>query len=242
MNGVKRMIFSLCFAGSSMACVHAQMLIGTQGMVNIPTADMQKAGTFVGGVSYVPKEMEIAAGNYNTGIYYIDFTPFSWAEFSFRETLLKTTKKENGVVKRGYYQQDRSTTFRVRPIAEKDSTLLPSVVAGVNDIYSDHGSSRYTSVYAVVTKHVPINRIGSVGVNVGFARKFDTGEVYNGVFGGVEYRPAFAKDLRLMAEWDTNGFNMGAHLFAFKHLNMMVYTREFKCLGAGISYQYTISY
>lgn len=235
-------MFSLCLAGGSVVCANAQMLIGTQGMINTPTADMYKTGTFVGGVSYVPKEMELAPGNYNTGVYYINFTPFSWAELTFRETLLKTTKKENGKTKRGYYQQDRSTTLRVRPIAEKDSTLLPSVVAGVNDIYSDHGSSRYTCVYGTVTKHVTVGRAGQIGMNVGFARKFDTGEVYDGIFGGVEYRPSFVKDFRLMAEWDTSGFNAGAHLLAFKHLNVMVYTREFKCFGAGISYQYTISY
>ena len=39
--------------------VKAQMLIGTAGMMNTPTADMFDEGTFVGGVSFVPKEMEL---------------------------------------------------------------------------------------------------------------------------------------------------------------------------------------
>ncbi len=242
MYEVKRIVIALSLTGVFVAKSQAQMLIGTQGMMNTPTADMKEAGTFVGGVSYVPQEMDMAPGNYNTGIYYISFTPFKWMECAFRETLLKTTKVKNGEVKRGYYQQDRSTTFRLRPFAEKDSTLLPSVVAGVNDIYSDHGSSRYTSVYGVVTKHVPLWRAGRLGLNVGYARKFDTGVVYDGVFGGIEFRPSFAENMRVMAEWDTSGLNVGAHLLAFRHLNLMVYTREFKCLGAGISYQYTISY
>ena len=80
----------------------AQMLIGTQGMINAPTADMNDAGTFVGGLSFVPKQMELVAGNFDTGIYYMDFTPFKWLELTFRETLLKTTKIEDGVKKTGY--------------------------------------------------------------------------------------------------------------------------------------------
>lgn len=242
MNDVKRLAVWLCLICSVAIESQAQMLLGTQGMVNTPTADMSKEGTFVGGASYVPREMDMAPGNYNTGIYYITFTPFKWLECTFRETLLKTKKVKNGEVKHGYYQQDRSTTFRLRPIAEKDSTLLPSVVAGVNDIYSGHGSSRYTCVYGVMTKHVPLGNAGVLGFNVGYTHKFKTGVVYDGAFGGVEFSPAFAKHFRLMAEWDTSGVNVGAHLFAFKHLNMMVYTREFKCFGAGVSYQYTISF
>lgn len=219
------------------------MALGTQGLVNVPTADMNPAGTFVGGITYVPKQMEFVEGNYNTGIYYVDFSPFSWIELTFRETLLKMSKYKNGEVHTGYYNQDRSTTLRVRPLAERDSLWwLPSAVIGVNDIYSDHGNSRYTSVYLTVTKHVRLSGFGVVGASVGYARKFDTGVVYNGVFGGVEYRPQGLENFRVMADWDTSGVNVGAHLQLFRHLNMMVYTREFKCVGAGINYQYTIKY
>lgn len=240
MTEVKRLALWLYLMTAFAMTTEAQMLIGTQGMINTPTADMYHSGTFVGGVSYIPKDMEVAPGNYNTGIYYVNFTPFSWMECTFRETLLKTTKIKNGTLKKGFYQQDRSTTFRIRPITEKDGTLLPSVVGGVNDIYSDHGSSRYTCLYATATKHLQISTAGVLGMNVGYAHKFDTGVVYDGMFGGLDFRPSFAKDFRLMAEWDTNGINVGAHLQAFRHLNMLVYTREFKNFGVGISYQYTI--
>lgn len=220
----------------------AQMLIGTQGMINAPTADMNDAGTFVGGLSFVPKQMELVAGNFDTGIYYIDFTPFKWLELTFRETLLKTTKIEGGVKKTGYYQQDRSTTLRLRPIKEKDKTLLPSVAVGVNDMYSDHGSSRYTCAYGVVTKHLPVASIGTVGLHAGYAYKFDTGVVYDGVFGGIDFRPSFCKDIRAMAEWDSQGINLGFHAVLLRHVNLTVFTREFGCVGAGVSYQYTIRY
>ena len=233
----------MMLALSSCMVVRAQMVLGTQGLVNAPTADMNPAGTFVGGITFVPKEMEMASGDYNTGIYYLDFSPFSWMELTFRETLLKMEKYKNGTVHTGYYNQDRSTTFRVRPLAERDSIWwVPSVVVGVNDIYSDHGNSRYTAVYMAVTKHVQFSGFGKLGASVGYARKFDTGVVYDGVFGGIEYQPQGLDNFRVMADWDTSGLNVGAHLMLFRHLNMMVYTRRFQCIGAGISYQYTIKY
>lgn len=222
--------------------VRAQMLIGTQGMINVPTADMNDAGTFVGGLSFVPKQMELVAGNFDTGIYYIDFTPFKWLELTFRETLLKTTKIENGVTKKGFYQQDRSTTVRLRPIKENDKSLLPSVVVGVNDIYSDHGSSRYTCAYGAVTKHLAVASAGTVGLHAGYAYKYDTGVVYDGVFGGVDFRPSFCRDFRAMVEWDSQGLNFGLHAAILRHVNLMVFTRQFNSVGAGVSYQYTIRY
>lgn len=246
---VKKLFGKRCIVGvmvlvlSSGVAVRAQMILGTQGLLNAPTADMNPLGTFVGGITFVPKEMEMVAGDYNTGIYYADFTPFSWMELTFRETLLKMTKVKHGKVHTGYYNQDRSTTLRLRPIAERDSIWWrPSLLLGINDIYSDHGTSLYTAVYAVATKHVSFSGFGVVGVSVGYAHKFDDGVVYDGVFGGVEYRPQGVKNFRVMADWDTSGVNVGAHLQLFRHLNLMAYTREFKSVGAGISYQYTIKY
>lgn len=244
MRFVKRCVcVVMMFVFSSGFIMKAQMVLGTQGMLNSPTADMYPVGTFVGGVTFVPKEMEFVAGDYNTGIYYLDFTPFSWMELTFRETLLKMQKVKHGEIHTGYYNQDRSTTLRLRPITERDSIWWrPSLLLGVNDIYSDHGTSRYTAVYLVATKHVLMSGFGKVGISVGYAHKFDDGVVYDGVFWGVEYYPQGVKNLRFMADWDTSGVNVGAHLQLFRHLNLIAYTREFKSVGAGISYQYTIKY
>ena len=220
----------------------AQQLIGTQGLMNIPTADMCKTGTFNGGVSYVGESVLTSRYNFNTGIYYVSFTPFDWVEITLRETLLKTWKKKNGVRKQGYYQQDRSTSLRLRPIKESKDRWWPSVAVGCNDIYSDHGDSYYTAVYGAVTRHLDINAVGEIGATVGYAHPFRAGCVYDGVFGGVDFRPSCLQFLRVMAEYDTQGINVGVHAQLFRHLNLMVMTREFNKLCAGLSYQYTIKY
>ncbi len=225
-------LYSVC-----LTC-RAQQLLGTSGLMNVPTAEMYASGTFKGGVSLVQKELLSDRFNYNTGIYYIDFTPFSFMEITFRETLLKTRK--NG--KMGFYQQDRSTTLRVQPLREREGKWVPSFVIGVNDIYSDHGASNYAAVYGVITKNITLGEFGCLGLTAGYAKAFDKGDAYDGVLGGVRFTPAGIRNASIMAEYDTRGFNVGASILLFRHLNLMCFTREFSGVCAGVSYQYTIRY
>lgn len=83
--------------------VQAQYSMGNTGLLNIPTADMQKAGTFMGGGNYLPNGM--TPFNFNTGNYFVNITFLSFLELSYRCTLLKTTRYDG---KKGYFQQDRS--------------------------------------------------------------------------------------------------------------------------------------
>ena len=232
----------------------AQTVIGTVGMMNVPTADMRPSGTFDGGASIVQKEL-LYQKSYYTYLYYVDFTPFSWLELTLRETMLKTRKSRNapGI---GFYQQDRSSTIRLRPL--KEGKYCPAVVIAANDIYSDHGRSDYACFYGVASKHFPIASIGTFETTAGFAikRKGSTyydeetlrykqkkgGTTYDGFMGGLSFAPAFYKDMRIMGEYDTDGFNVGASVFLLRHLNLTCFTREFKGFNATISYQYTISY
>lgn len=165
----------------------------------------------MGGINFAPKEMGFTSRNYDTGLYFVNFTPFSWMEITLRETLLKTTKKVDGELHTGFYQQDRSSTLRLRPLAEQISVWWrPSVVVGVNDIYSDHGGSRYTAAYLVATKHFALPHAGTFGASLGYARKFDTGVVYNGLFGGIEYIPQGIDNVRWVAGHEGNSHSGGA--------------------------------
>lgn len=243
------------------ATVSAQQIIGTQGMMNIPTADMNVPGTFVGGISYLQsnsildgktnvgteqKPLYAPAIGYDTGLYYIDFTPFKWMEITYRETLLRDRDSSNPThYRKGFRQQDRSTTLRLRPLWEREGKWWPSVVIGGNDFYSDNGKSYYTCVYGVLTKHINIKGVGAFGITAGYEHSYDTFlglKPYHGPFGGIEYRPAFFRDLRIMAEYDSNKCNIGAQVQLFRHLNAMAFLNGFKKVCAGISYQYTIKY
>lgn len=213
----------------------AQTVIGTTGMMNVPTADMRAAGTFDGGASFIQKEL-LYEKPYNTYLYYIGFTPFPWLEITMRETLLQT----NMGSKKGFDQQDRSTSVRLRPL--KEGKFWPAIVVAANDVYSDHGASRYACFYGVASKHFPLNSIGTIEATAGFAYKHKWGTTYDGIMGGLAFSPAFFPDMRVMGEYDTDGYNFGVSALLLNHLNVTCFTREFKGFNATVSYQYTIPF
>ena len=227
----------------------SQTVIGTPGLMNIPTAEVREGCTFDGGVSLMQKELEAVPTYYNntaarkefynTGLYYINFAPFSFFDITFRETLVKSQKSSGD---KGFYQQDRSLSLRVRPIREKEGKWWPSILVGANDFYSAHGDSYYAAVYGVVTKTLPFDRIGRFSVTAGYARRIRRGVLYDGPFGGASYSPVFAPMVRLMGEYDTRGVNVGVGAHLFRHLNLTCFTREFKGISATVSYQYTIRF
>ena len=237
------------FAALSALSAQGQTILGTPGLMNIPTAEIRQGGTFDGGVSLLEQELEAvptyynntAARNefYNTGLYYINFAPFSFFDITLRETLVKSYKSSGEY---GFYQQDRSLTLRVQPIREKDGCWWPSILIGSNDFYSRHGDSYYAAVYGVMTKTLPIKGLGKFAITAGYAKPIRKGVLYNGAFGGISVSPYFAPMLRVMGEYDTRGVNVGIGAHLFRHLNLTCFTREFKGISATISYQYTIHF
>lgn len=227
------------FAALSALSAQGQTILGTPGLMNIPTAEIRKGGTFDGGASLMQKELQSEAMHYNTGLYYINFAPFSFFDITLRETLVKSYKLSGEY---GFYQQDRSLTLRVQPIREKDGCWWPSILIGSNDFYSRHGDSYYAAVYGVMTKTLPIKGLGKFAITVGYAKPIRKGVLYNGAFGGISVSPYFAPMLRVMGEYDTRGVNVGIGAHLFRHLNLTCFTREFKGISATISYQYTIHF
>lgn len=223
--------------------VFSQTVIGTPGLMNIPTAEVREGCTFDGGASLRQNELQAEAMNYNTGLYYINFAPFSFFDITLRETLIKEHKSPGDPnTEVGFYQQDRSLTLRVQPIREKEGKWWPSVLVGANDFYLAHGISYYAAVYGVISKTIPIKGVGKFAATAGYAKPIRMGILYDGVFGGGSFSPQFAPMVRVMGEYDTRGVNVGIGARLFRHLNLTCFTREFKGVSATVSYQYTITF
>lgn len=242
---VVSMVFVMLMTIFSLIPVKAQTVIGTNGMMNVPTADMKPAGTFDGGASLIQKELLYNKEHY-TGLFYLTFTPFSWIELTFRETF-----REYGPKNKTYTNLDRSVSARIRPL--KEGKYWPSIVIGSNDFYTEgeKTSNYYACVYGVASKHFPLDNVGTFEATVGYSFPIkknrlknlsDPNPSYDGVMGGLSFSPAFFPDMRVMGEYDTHGFNFGLGAFLFRHLNVTCFTREFKGINATLSYQYTIPY
>lgn len=113
--------------------IKAQYTMGTTGMMNIPTAEMQQTGTFMIGGNYLPEELN--PFKYNSGNYFVNITFFSFLELNYRCILLKSDYMAK---KPKFNQQDRSLSVRLRPL--KEGKYWPAIVIGSNDPFKDKGT------------------------------------------------------------------------------------------------------
>lgn len=217
-----------------MGVARAQYTMGTTGLLNIPTAEMRKPGTFMIGGNYLPEEMH--PFNYNTGNYFVNITFLSFLELNYRCQLLKTPDKSG---KRRYIQQDRSMSARLRPI--KEGRYMPAVVIGTNDPFKDMGNNYFASVYGVLTKHFTMGG-HTISASVGYFHPLDDdgASLQDGLFGGVSYTPSFCKELKVIVEYDSQKVNAGAAVKLWKHVSVHAFTHGGNCISGGMRYECTL--
>jgi len=232
-------ILSVCTL--SLIAVKAQYTMGVSGLLHVPSADMQADGTFMAGANYLPTPLTPANWNYNTGNYFLNLTFLPFAEVAYRCTLLRGLYAGHNK-----YQQDRSVSLRLR--LWKENKYLPSIVAGSNDTFTTNqlnpfeevSSNRFfASVFAVATKHIPING-HDLSLSCGAFIPMREGANQKGLFAGLSYRPAFLQPLSLMVEYDTNGINAGATALLFHHCSVYLFAYDLKNHTGGIRYEFTL--
>lgn len=220
----------------------AQYSVGTTGLLNIPTADMQTDGLFMAGGNYLPQQMMPEAWDYNTGNYFVNITFLPFVEVAYRCTLLRGEFKAGNK-----WQQDRSVSLRLRPL--KEGRWWPSVVVGSNDAFTTgelnmfseaKGNRFFSSVYGVATKHIVF--LGNdLGVTLGGNIPFRENSYKRGVFGGVSYRPAFLRPITLMVEYDTtDSVNVGLSAYLFNHLSVYAFCYDFRAVSGGLRYDFRL--
>ena len=124
----------------------AQINYGTTGLMNMPTADMQRDKTVMAGTNWLNHHATVPRWFYDTWNYYINITIFPWLEAGYLCTGHKAVPVDYGN-QSGYWipstygkfiNQDRSFHFRLRVWKEgwwKEWT--PQIVIGANDAIGD---------------------------------------------------------------------------------------------------------
>ena len=122
--------------------VHAQFTYGTTGLLNMPTADMQRDKTFMFGGGFLEKHVTPARWTYNTFNYYLDITIFPWLEVSYICTLHKAMEVDPAYgpgfwvpsTYGKFVNQDRNFAVRLRLWKEGWwKPWTPQIVLGAND-------------------------------------------------------------------------------------------------------------
>lgn len=214
---MKRFYIAVIFL-MTVLCVRAQQYTATEGLLHVPSADIDTAGAMRVGIHLIPETMmpdgmAVDGEKYNSASYYIGVSLFNWLEVSFVEVMWKFHRDLDPSQPVGFYSKDRHLSAKLRLL--KEGKYWPSVAVGSDELFGsgEDGKSysdNFQNYYATVTKHIDIGGY-DIGANLTYRKwKRDYMKKYNSLVGGITLRPAFYKPLRLIAEWDGCEVNIGA--------------------------------
>lgn len=178
--------------------VKSQINYGTPGLMNMPTADMQRDKTVMVGANWLNHHATVPRWWYDTWNYYINITIFPWLEAGYLCTGHKAVPTDYGN-KSGYWvpstygrfvNQDRSFHFRLRVWKEGWwKPWTPQVVIGANDAIGDswnggslakpselnYGNGFLNRYYLAITKHFQFEGLGTLGTHFSwvYSNRFD---------------------------------------------------------------------
>ena len=225
----------------------AQQYTGISGLLHVPSADMHHEGDACIGIHYLDKNMLPDVGflynneKYNTYDYYLSITPYSWIELSYVCTKRMDMVDGEPVYKR----KDRNFSMKIRPLQE--GKYWPAIAIGCNDVASsvasiitsnnDNVQLYFQNYYLATTKHFDL---GGNELGVTLAYRYYTRDYnakWNGIVGGVTFRPSFFPQARAIAEWTGNEFQIGIDALLFRHIFIQASLKDFKYPCVGLCFQ-----
>ena len=243
---MRRLVVSLLVGLLLVGTIQAQEYTGITGMVHVPTAEMAPEGDARIGVSFLNREFlpeklnNFRGTRYHSYNHYLAITPFSWIELAYVCTLQKGYKGGDPTQRVGFYHKDRHFAVKVRPL--KEGKYWPAMAIGIqdpgrSDSSLDKEGALFKNYYIAATKHW---RPG--GHELGFHLTYrrygsDYNRKWNGVVGGVTYRPAFASNCRAMVEYTGNDVNVGVDCLLWKHLFIQAALQNGRYFSGGLRFQ-----
>lgn len=238
---------------------NAQQYTGLAGLIHTPSAEMEESGTAKIGGYFLNREFTPDAftfrGKYHTADYFLSLTPFSWIELAYTCTLQKNYRRDghSNIINDGstrYYYQDRYFSVKIRVLPE--GKWWPAIAIGSNDpigtvdgsgnsggdTQTGDGKSQYfCNYYVAASKHFQ-TKGHELALHVAYRKyKRDYNRKWNGIVGGLTYRPSFAKDLRAIVEYTGNDVNIGVDCLLWRHLFLQASLQNGKYFTGGICFK-----
>ena len=212
--------------------IQAQQTTGSSGLLNIPAGEIYPDKTLSIGTNYLPKGQAGEKFNYNTANYFFDLTFLPFVEINYRLTLFKV----NG----SFTQQDR--TFGAKCRIWKENKRLPSLLIGMDDIYSHvaGGAAQYFSSSYMVSNKTFFTASHIFQTTLGYGFNLHEKNRLNGLFGGIYYTPKRFTRFSLMAEYDTRNINLAASILLWNQVSVYAGCYGFDQPAAGIAYRFAL--
>ena len=98
----------------------------------------------------------------------------------------------------------------------------------------------FMNVYLAATKHFSFggNEVGVTLAYRHYLRGYNA--KWNGLVGGVTFRPAFFPQARVVAEYTGNEFLLGMDVLLWRHLRLQAGVKDFKYMHAGLALQFNL--
>ncbi len=228
----------------------AQFLDGGNGLLEMPTAEMEPSGTFMITNNFLNKHaLPEAAWGYHTFGYGFSLTFWSRLEFRYNCTIFDGKRKPNPTERDLLMvNQDRHFCAKLLLFKEGDFGLswAPSVAIGADDIDAGMFKPRqingfFTRVYVVSSKHFQTSA-GTIGAHLGY--QLDKFSYYQptGINVGVDWTPIWINSpdlsVKAIAEYNARTFNVGViSAFWEDRFEAMFELMNFKWVNFGIRYK-----
>ena len=242
-----KLFFIVLFCSLSLSAF-SQLTYGTTGRLHAPSAEMQRDKTFMVGGNFLNKELTPPTWYYHTYNYFLNVTVFPFLEVAYTCTLFKAEAlglKPYGYS--GFTNQDRYFSARLRVLKEGQFwKYMPAVVLGTSDPFTSSGGGQvgttegngyYSRFYIAASKHIPVVGKEEIGVHLSYLYNNRKEYKLNGFALGVTYNPSFHPQLRVIAEYDSKDFALGATYLLFKHLHVQVEMQRMKYFSGGLTYK-----
>lgn len=242
-----KLFFIVLFCSLSLSAF-SQLTHGTTGLLHAPSAEMQRDKTFMVGGNFLNKELTPPTWYYHTYNYFLNVTIFPFLEVAYTCTLFKAEAlglKPYGYS--GFTNQDRYFSARLRVLKEGQFwKYMPAVVLGTSDPFTSSGGGQvgttegngyYSRFYIAASKHIPVVGKEEIGVHLSYLYNNRKEYKLNGFALGVTYNPSFHPQLRVIAEYDSKDFALGATYLLFKHLHVQVEMQRMKYFTGGLTYK-----
>ena len=219
----------------------AQDYSGVTGMIHVPTAEMAtegeaRIGFFFLNKEFLPDTYQYEGEKFNTTNHFLAITPFSWIELSYVCTLMKGRLSSGKV---GHYFKDRHFGAKIRPL--KEGKWWPAIAIGMQDI--GHAPTNeelgvdgayFQNIFLTASKHFVWER-HEFGVHLAYRYyTSDFNEKWRGIAGGITYRPAFAPQLRVLAEYTGSDINLGMDYLLWRYFFLQASLQDGKYFSGGI--------
>lgn len=239
----RRFAFTLLALILLPAISFAQQYTGMSGYIHVPSAEMNHEGDIRLGGHYLDKHMLPDTGfldgrgvKYNTFDYYLSITPYNWLELSY--TCTERRDHADGP----FVRKDRYASVKINPV--KEGKYIPAMALGINDagtsVFNPNRTNvqlYFTNVYLAATKHLDFggNQLGMTLAYRHYFRGYN--DKWNGLVGGITFRPAFFPQARAIVEYTGNEIQVGVDALIFRHFLVQASLKDFQYLNFGLCFQ-----